>query len=105
MNKDEAMQVFDGLMLGGGELLFNENSEIYFHIVYSDYPEHPIPFDTRVASLHHAVEAFRALGIEVEEGYPRVEPGVGKTLSGKPVRGCILKSKPYFFHDRMYSAG
>lgn len=87
MDKTTARQVIDGLMLG--ELLFGE---IYLRVVRR---EHPVSFELRYASLYQAADAFRALDVEIRNGYPKIEPDAGRDLKGDVVRGYMLETEAY----------
>lgn len=97
MNKEEATQAFDGLMLGEtSSIQFREdNKDAFFRIVFSDRADHPVPFELRVEWVNKSVvEVFRVLGIKLRESYPRIEPYAGRTAEGKTVRGCVLETEP-----------
>lgn len=97
LTPSEAMQAFDGLMLGEmSSMQFKEGGkDAFFRTVYSDRRDHPVPFKSRVEWVNKSVvEAFQVLGVKIREGYPRMETYAGRTADGKVVQGYVLETEP-----------
>lgn len=82
MNKEEALQVFDGVMLSDGGIYVSRRS-CCFRLVLSGI-EH-------MDWLNHVKEALKLLGVEFNPGTPNSHKRVGYT--GKVLDYCQLGSK------------
>lgn len=106
MNKAEAKQAFDGMMLSPtSSIQFREgDKDAYFRSVISDKPNHPVQFDARVAWVKKEyVAVFGALGIMTKEGYPRMERYGGRTDDGRVVRGLVIETEPSPFLTEQFA--
>lgn len=112
MNKEEAQQVFDGVMLGDGGLVFM-GSQAHFVIGNADNKEftqrEQIPVEDLLEFLQHLAEVFRVLGVEPCAGHPKIIPNAARSLSGKKLNGCIFETKGSLFltdqYHRWYKGG
>jgi hypothetical protein len=89
-SKNMALQIFDGLMLGDGNLR-TRGINASFGIGLSDRKWKRITNQEFLRFLHHIKEIFETLGVEAFSGHPKVFSGFYK--SGKPYEQCRLDTK------------
>ena len=93
MTKDEAMQVFDGLMLGDASIGIHDRTAYFVEALSAGSPNlwNGIPLDSipQMQYLHSIVDCLRPLGFEPCNGHPNATTRVSK---GKPYVSCLLES-------------
>lgn len=83
MNRAEALEAFDGVMLGdGGLILPVRGIRAHFHMTLSGKPEAEL-----IDYLRSVAGSLEDLGVQVSLGYPKV---ISSVSHGKPYNSCIL---------------